>query len=1323
MNQAIYQTQGLNNGPQHILIENANGTQTVQQVIIAQPQGNSNMGINMMQGNNAIILQSKPGPQLPLKKVPQPRQPLQRGNGKKKESPQMIDNSVNIVAHGINSNAGNVSMISNSNMSNQRRQIGKPQLVTQKQGVQSQQISKQQVQMQKQQPHQFQRPANPQNFQNQQSTLQARLKQQPNNIPAHPANEYQVEVTPEDLAVIDTLTKQIILLKAQEQRTGKSEKAKILELEMKRGDIFLNRLGEQHVLDTKVIKDQIYASMPNAGPGAPASTSKPPPKPKAVPKRGSRAAANNESTVKNGPSTSRNHQKQTNNMGNTNIGQSSSKMNVPTTGQLAKSMQKSKQVVSNQQNAFQNDSSQFQSNAASSGMGSGVISSQLNTKNVQGSYLGGNKVNLVQNQVVVVNQPPVKYIPSSETQKKLIDNQRIIRSQQMQQLKNSFYEKTLNPDVTTPFKDIDDAFHRLIPYSVFHEAEPSKETLNLFDHDRLRLRNNHTSRITNFMDKLQSKFLKESVEPTQFKAEHLQLLHMDVEYEKRRLGSEKALANTPEVATIIDKGAAYGIRVDRLDEMHRSLKEKNGQTLASYKFHFNYDLPVNTRQYIPKDMPEGWRTPINTIFDSDNEERDYKKGLSDSDSETDDGKAGDNDNELTESICIDTNGMIDYREPPNIFQPIISPPLYGSGESKHTLSVSSISTKSSCKVKFNLTPLPSISSLSAPKLVVHRGEQIELEATPLMSSAFPPIPKLSLKKVIHPSLLTEPTPSVHSESVFVLPPLKIPKAKLNAKGTTIQHAINSLTTSIPENTSPPARYEDYDGVSTSNGCSNPIVSEKTQIPIASIGEGKVDDNESKVEDMSDKERRRQEKKVRKAKKEEKKERKRVKEMEELNNLNKSISNDSVAATNDCSIVSDSFSDAASTSQPPQRLLFRLNKSELRAEKLLPVMSTTIAAPPAVGTVPLGNEPKVKVPKLKIAREKLHLDPGNSDDSCLKIPPLIVNKPTAHATLDSHLTTHVTLAEPVRTMKEHVRSKAGEHSLLVESKPEAIVSEKKERKKSKERKTIKEPRQSKEHKREKKIKLDKSLAKAATQDDGKVNANDDAPSRLILKLSKLPKLKGEPSIATDVPSLSRSSIDSGSSSVRHKVSESPVPTSDWYKKNPNDNDNLSSVMSNSGKKDQKIKMKLSTPKPEIINVAPAVEDKNSFLSKLEPVKKHGSVVAEPDSSSSSRIDQPPIKMKISIGKKDGKGKEVHKIEEPVVEKIPSLKLSISKARLAPKSNTTPPPIEHRKRKHKETSNDGEEVNADEIERKRKKKEEKKLKKLARLQINGSLIPTE
>uniref|UniRef100_A0AC35TYQ6 GLTSCR1 domain-containing protein n=1 Tax=Rhabditophanes sp. KR3021 TaxID=114890 RepID=A0AC35TYQ6_9BILA len=221
--------------------------------------------------------------------------------------------------------------------------------------------------------------------------------------------------------------------------------------------------------------------------------------------------------------------------------------------------------------------------------------------------------------VVQKYEPPPPPITSKLQQISMIDRKRAERMAKMNGLRKQFEKQIEEVDISTPFANKEDAFKRLICYSVYCEPDFSEQHNHQFDHELLRIKNHQDSAINAFKSKLHSKFYNEAIEPSQFKIDHLQFLHMDVEYERRRMAKERKLENTLEIGSVIDHDLVYGMKSSKISEMRHRLRRAEKDQLFNYECQFSYDLPeVDHEFFLSKGkIEEGWKTPEYTVFDDD----------------------------------------------------------------------------------------------------------------------------------------------------------------------------------------------------------------------------------------------------------------------------------------------------------------------------------------------------------------------------------------------------------------------------------------------------------------------------------------------------------------------------------------------------------------------------------------------------------------------------------------------------------------------------------------------------------------------------------
>uniref|UniRef100_A0A0K0EVK4 GLTSCR1 domain-containing protein n=1 Tax=Strongyloides venezuelensis TaxID=75913 RepID=A0A0K0EVK4_STRVS len=435
------------------------------------------------------------------------------------------------------------------------------------------------------------------------------------------ANQMAVRLSLENLHQISRISEEIEKLRQLQIKTGQNQSAKIKSLEDKRGLIFISALQQQHNVTTQ-IQTPISKTTPLSQPKPLPNTSKN----KGQNKRNQKVTTTTtgiqgeSGTPKMVPSTIMSNVNKHNTSSNRTPSSIKDNKNINRTMDK-KSLQHS--GITDMNDSQSTSSQQVYDTSKSDDL----PIDKLKTENCELSKDSNRPKSIDadgdENSKDSCKSPeePKIVIPTPTAQASRIASQIEYRKRHIENFKAEMLRIVNNPDVSTPFQSKSDVVRRLIPYSIFQEPELKPETLERFDHDYLRLRNSQLCRIKNLEDKLRGKMMKEAETPTQFKADHIQFLMMDVEYEKRRLRREKEKANTDEVEDVIDKSFAdNGNNINLFSDLKNYIQKKQESIPLPHKLHFSYDLPeVDPSKFIPN-IPDTWKSPYTTVYDSSDEE-------------------------------------------------------------------------------------------------------------------------------------------------------------------------------------------------------------------------------------------------------------------------------------------------------------------------------------------------------------------------------------------------------------------------------------------------------------------------------------------------------------------------------------------------------------------------------------------------------------------------------------------------------------------------------------------------------------------------------
>ncbi|CEF71396.1 Hypothetical protein SRAE_X000072200 [Strongyloides ratti] len=743
------------------------------------------------------------------------------------------------------------------------------------------------------------------------------------------ANQMAVRLSLENLHQISRISEEIEKLKQLQTKTGQNQSAKIKSLEDKRGLIFISALQQQHNVTT-----QIQTSTSKS---TPITQTKPivnGSKNKGQNKRNQKTIvttpiSSDSSTPKMAPSSNiSNITKQGNSSTKTQtIKEKNINRNVD-----KKSLQHNNADI-NESRINRSSSQSFETLKSDDNLKS--ISSNDTSKKENSELLNElNKTKSIEDngdenskESCTSPEEPKIIIPTPSIQVSRILSHMEYRKRNIEIFKMELLKKVNNPDVSTPFQSKEDVVNRLIPYSLFEEPELKAETLERFDHDYLRLRNSQLSRIKLLEKKLRGKMMKEAELPTQFKADHIQFLMMDVEYEKRRLKKEKEKANTDEVENFIDRTfAENGNNINLINDLKNFIHKKQESIPVPHKLHFTYDLPeIDPNNFIPN-IPDSWKTPCYTVYDSSEDEI---EDIEDNDYETDSEHS-----EIdikSQSSCNEKESIENIKQESSlIFIKSTTPfmnPLTSSNIQKCTnqIQIEQTLTKSNNNIlteKDTNNEQTSITAMLQKLEGLDNAENSIIKNSPLSeNSEEKQYQKLSIRlpksSVMSDSIITSHTKSDNINLSFSSKSLiNINEKKFNIPEKSNKSLNNKLLLTVEKQSiTPPSQI--LDNVST---CSS-IISENEKIApkcILKIPKINKEINIKSEELANDKDRRRQEKRDRKEKKKAKKlEKQRLKE---LNATEESLTN-----IQEISNISEVSSDAKNQSPTP-RLVLKLNRN-------------------------------------------------------------------------------------------------------------------------------------------------------------------------------------------------------------------------------------------------------------------------------------------------------------------------------------------------------------------------------------------------------------
>uniref|UniRef100_A0A0K0DZG9 GLTSCR1 domain-containing protein n=1 Tax=Strongyloides stercoralis TaxID=6248 RepID=A0A0K0DZG9_STRER len=440
------------------------------------------------------------------------------------------------------------------------------------------------------------------------------------------ANQMAVRLSIENLHQISRISEEIEKLKQLQIKTGQNQSDKIKSLEDKRGLIFISALQQQHNVTTQIQTSTTkLTSITQTKQTINGSKSK------GQNKRNQKTTIttpiiNDNSATKMAPSSNiMNTNKQSNS--STKISNNKEKninrnMDKKSLQQGNTDINESRRNHSSSSQSFETSKSDDNSKLTFSNDTSKKENSELLNESNHAKSIDDNIDENSKESCTSPEEPKI-VIPTSSIQASRILSHLDYRKRNIELFKMEMLKKVNNPDVSTPFQSKKDVVTRLIPYSIFEEPELKTETLERFDHDYLRLRNSQLSRIKLLEKRLRGKMMKEAETPTQFKADHIQFLMMDVEYEKRRLKKEKEKANTDEIENFIDREfVENGNNINLVNDLKNFIQKKQESIPVPHKLHFNYDLPeVDPNNFIPN-IPDSWKTPYYTVYDSSEDEVD-----------------------------------------------------------------------------------------------------------------------------------------------------------------------------------------------------------------------------------------------------------------------------------------------------------------------------------------------------------------------------------------------------------------------------------------------------------------------------------------------------------------------------------------------------------------------------------------------------------------------------------------------------------------------------------------------------------------------------